>query len=510
MTEGSSEGFKLPRVRVPELPTDVDWLNTDEAPTWESLRGRFVLLDFWSSGRVSCRHALEDIVQLQRLFPYELVVLGIHGAKFEHEGELESVKRAIQRHGIEHAVASDPSGGVSQDHSVHSWPTQVLVDPEGYAITKHVGEHAFEPFAPLIEALRPVYAERGSLQPVAPSPRPAEASQAELCFPSSVLVHDDLLVIADSGRHRLVLANLDGKVLDVVGSGQPGRGDGRFEEATFRFPQGLAARGDAIFVADTDNHLLRRVDLKSRRVETIAGSGARSGLPQARGPALDMALSSPLHLCWIGDQLFVAHAGTHQVWSLDLASGVLGACAGTAEEGRLDGPFESSRFAQPSGLATAGRSLFVADAESSSVRALDFESETVKSLAGGAVSGSGYVDNVDEAARFQHPTGLGFARGRVLVADNYNHAIREIDPETQEVTTLIGQRAESKRQGDGCGEQGFLNGPFEAARLREPSGLAVWKDRLVFIADSGNHAIRVADLQTEDLATLNLRFPEGD
>ena len=305
-----------------------------------------------------------------------------------------------------------------------------------------------------------------------------------------------------------MIADLDGTVRHVIGSGEPGRADGSYDEASFRFPQGLAARGDELFVADTDNHLLRRVDLLERRVETLAGTGERAFVPRARGHAQDTPLSSPWDLCVAGDELLVAHAGTHQVWSLDLTTGSLGARAGTGAEGKQDGAFEDAIFAQPSGLAAESSRLFVADAETSSLRLLDLGKESVTSLAGGELFDFGYVDNVGEAARLQHPTGLAFARGKLLVADTYNHAIRELDPANGELTTRVGQRAESERQGDGRGEQGFLNGPQEAARLSEPTGLAVWKDRLVFVADSGNHAVRVLDLETEALTTLNLSFSE--
>jgi thiol-disulfide isomerase/thioredoxin len=500
---------KLPRVRAPELPAGLDWLNTSETPTLSRLRGRFVLLDFWTSACVNCLHALEDLVQLERLFPDELVVLGIHSAKFEHEGELEALKRSIQRHGIEHPVANDPSLSLWREHAVRAWPTLVLIDPEGYAITRQSGEQVFEPFAQLIQALLPVYAERGSLKPAAWSLEPVKTPASELLFPSKVLVHGDRLVIADSGRHRLLIADLDGTVRQVIGSGEPGHADGAYGEASFRFPQGLASRGDELFVADTDNHLLRRVDLLERRVETIGGTGERAFVPRARGPARDTPLSSPWDLELLGDELLVAHSGTHQVWSLELATGTLGARAGSGAEGREDGPFEDAQFAQPSALAVDGGSVFVVDAETSSVRALDFAGESVRTVAGGQLFEFGYVDNVGDAARFQHPTGLTAARGKLVVADTYNHALREVDPKTGEVTTLIGQREEAQRHGDGRGVPDFLNGPSEAARLAEPTGLSVWKDRLLFVADSGNHAVRVFDFEKDSLATLSLDFGEA-
>jgi thiol-disulfide isomerase/thioredoxin len=502
-----SDGLRLPRVRAPELPERLEWLNVQTPPTLADLRGRFVLLDFWTSSCVNCLHVLEDLAQLERLFPEELVVVGVHGAKYENEASLEAVRRAVLRHGVTHPVVHDPELRHWSEHAVRARPTLVLVDPEGHAITRHAGEHAFEPFAQLIGALLPVYRERGSLKPTAWRARPEAPPDEALRFPGKVLVHGDRLVVADSGRHRLVIADLDGAVREVVGSGVPGRADGDFEQAAFRYPQGLAARGDELFVADTDNHLLRRVDLSQRRVETVAGTGARSYVPRARGPAREVPLSSPWDLALQGDQLRVAHAGTHQVWSLDLSEGLLGALAGAGAEGREDGPLEEAHFAQPSGLAVAGDALFVADAESGAIRRVRAESDEVETLAGGDVFAFGYVDNVGEAARFQHPLGLAWARGRVHVADTGNHALRVVAPETREVETIIGLRRDEARRGDGCGEPGFIDGDCESARLCEPSGLSAWQDRLLFVADAGNHAVRVLDLDSQELATLQLRFP---
>lgn len=500
----TGEGPRLPRVRAPELPAGLEWLNVERGPSLTDLRGRFVLLDFWTSCCVNCLHVLEDLAQLERLFPAELTVLGIHSAKFDHEGELEAVRRAVQRHGVDHPVANDPELRLWREHAVKAWPTLVLVDPEGYAIARHAGEHAFEPFAQLIQALLPVYAERGSLKPGPVALAPQAPPAGELCFPGKLVVHQGRLVVADSGHHRLVVLEPDGAIVETIGSGEPGAADGGFSRASFRFPQGLAARGDELFVADTDNHLVRRVDLRARTVETVAGTGGRSYVPRARGTAREVPLSSPWDLAWADDELLIAHAGTHQLWSLDPESGQLGARAGTGAEGRLDGELEEAVFAQPSGLAVRGREVFVADAESGALRRVDLEQERVSTLAGGELFDFGYVDNVAEAARFQHPTGLALARGRLFVADTFNHAVREVDPDTGEVQTLVGERLEDARHGDGRGAAGREDGRLERARLCEPTGLAVLDDRLLFVADSGNHAIRAIDLDAGRVATLEL------
>src|SRR5262249_13791562 len=135
---------------------------------------------------------------------------------------------------------------------------------------------------------------------------PAESSA--LSFPGKVIALDDgRIVVADSGHHRVLVLDAQGRLLVVVGSGQAGHADGDAAEARFQRPQGLASDGRVLFVADTGNHLLREVDLERRSVRTVAGTGELGrGVPRGTAPALDVPLRSPWDLAIAGDYVLVA------------------------------------------------------------------------------------------------------------------------------------------------------------------------------------------------------------
>jgi DNA-binding beta-propeller fold protein YncE len=288
-----------------------------------------------------------------------------------------------------------------------------------------------------------------------------------------------------------VITKLNGSLIETIGTGERGAVDGSFEKASFYRPQGLALSGDLLYVADTENHLIRRVNLKTRTVETIAGTGTQSLESGFReGPARSTALSSPWDLQLVEQTLYIAMAGPHQIWRLDLEKDQVSTFAGSGREARLDGPLKESAFAQPSGLASDGKNLYVADSESNIIRAIDLQEGAVKTLVGGDLFEFGDVDATGDRVRLQHPLGI-FAFGRkLLIADTYNHKIKELDPARQKVTTLLG-----------TGKPGQVDGTSPS--FYEPGGLSVANDKL-YVADTDNHAIRVVDLKTKQTTTLRI------
>ncbi len=161
----------------------------------------------------------------------------------------------------------------------------------------------------------------------------------------------------------------------MIGSGEEGFVDGEYDKAQFNRPQGMCLDGDTLYVADTENHAIRAVDLKEAQVTTIAGIGtqARSmSAPGASGPAKTTPLVSPWDVIQLpGDKsLYIAMAGPHQIWKLDPSRETISVFAGSGVENITDGTAVSANFAQPSGLATDGENLFVADSEVSGVRVI--------------------------------------------------------------------------------------------------------------------------------------------
>jgi DNA-binding beta-propeller fold protein YncE len=296
-----------------------------------------------------------------------------------------------------------------------------------------------------------------------------------------------------------VIADPDGNVVDIIGSGETGASDGTFEKASFNKPQGMSLDGEHLYVADTENHLIRRCHLETRMVETVAGTEQQAMGFGNGGEALQTPLSSPWDLLIVDDRLYIAMAGTHQIWVMDLQENRLRPYAGSGHEGRTDGPLMASALAQPSGITTDGKRLFIADSEISSIRSIDLdEGGKVATIVGLDLFEFGDRDGKGREVRLQHPLGVLFHEGNLYVADTYNHKIKIIDPEKKTSETLLG----SGRSGNNDGE---------LARFFEPSGLAVLDGKL-YIADTNNHAIRMADLSNGLVQTLVLKglAPPGE
>jgi DNA-binding beta-propeller fold protein YncE len=338
--------------------------------------------------------------------------------------------------------------------------------------------------------------KRGELneQPVRLALEKARVGEMPLAFPGKLLADakSDRLFIADSNHNRIVITKLNGTLIETIGTGTIGAVDGAYDRASFYRPQGLALEGDTLFVADTENHLLREIDLKSRTVKTIAGTGRQSLEYFKSGPARTIGLNSPWDLQLVGSTLYIAMAGPHQIWKYDRERQEISTFAGSGREERTDGPLTEAGFAQPSGLASDGHNLYVADSEANIVRAIDLRpGGGVRTLAGGDLFGFGDKDGEGDSVRLQHPLGLALWNNDVLIADTYNHKIKVLNPKTRQVKSFAGK-----------GKPGQADGP--AASFHEPAGLSVANGKL-YIADTDNHAIRVVDLQTRVTSTLELK-----
>jgi len=482
------------RVRAPEITGGRGWLNTDKPLSLAALKGKVVLLDFWTYGCINCIHIIPDLKKLEAKYANQLVVIGVHSAKFQNEKETENIRRIILRYEIEHPVYNDSEYAVWQSYGVRAWPTQVLIDPAGYIIGGISGEGNYEVIDQVIAKVVAEARAKGELneEPLKLVLERAKVGELPLAFPGKILADAtrDRLFIADSNHNRIVITKLDGTLVETVGAGDSGAADGPFDKATFYRPQGMALSGDSLYVADTENHLIRRVDLKSRTVETIAGTGQQSREYFKMGPARTVPLSSPWDLQLIGRVLYIAMAGPHQIWQMDLDKNEVSTFAGSGREARLDGPLLESGFAQPSGLATDGKNLYVADSESNIIRAIDIAAGKVDTLVGGDLFEFGDVDGSGNDVRLQHPLGLLSLGDKLLIADTYNHKIKQLDPKRETVTSLFG-----------TGKPGQQDGT--TASFYEPGGLALANNKL-YVADTNNHAIRVVDLKTKQASTLRI------
>jgi thiol-disulfide isomerase/thioredoxin len=503
--EGDNEAPRLQK--APELEGGTAWLNTAGPIRLKDLRGKFVILDFWTYCCINCMHTLPDLAKLEKKYDKQLVVVGVHSAKFENEKDSAAIRKAILRYEITHPVVNDSEMKIWRAYDVGSWPTLVLIDPEGNYLGSLNGEGNYDKFDFVLSKLIPEARKKKTLdeKPLKFAlERFREKGDSPLFFPGKVLADaaGNRLFIADSTHHRIVITDLGGKKIAVAGTGEPGKADGAFDAARFDDPQGMALKGDTLYVADRKNHLIRALDLKAQKVKTVAGTGDKSESfkdRKAGGPALKVNLNSPWDLLLDGDRLLVAMAGHHQIWSLDLASNDLQPLAGLGYEMIVNGALlERACFAQPSGLTSDGKTLYVADSEGSVVRALPLDGKgTVSTVVGDEWEQDlfkfGDVDGTGEKVRLQHALAVAYHQGKVYVADTYNSKLKVIDPEKHTCETVLGGEPD-----------GWLAGPL----FNEPAGLSFAKDRL-YVADTNAHRIRVVDLKEKRVSTLKLQGVEA-
>jgi thiol-disulfide isomerase/thioredoxin len=478
-----------------------------------ALRGKVVLLDFWTFCCINCHHILPQLKKLEERFPRELVVVGVHSAKFPAEGDTFNLRAAVMRYDILHPVVNDREFILWRAYAARAWPTIVIIDPEGRIVGVHAGEFDAAILGDLIRRIIRQFDAEGKLNrtPLRTALEKWKQLDTLLSFPGKLLADParGRLYVSDTSHHRVLEFDLrTGFLRASYGRGEPGLLDGTAAAARFNAPQGLAVDGERLYVADTENHALRLIDLSSGRVTTLAGTGQQAWEPlrprfrprmpgdrpdpsTARSlPARATPLNSPWDVLVHQGVVYIAMAGAHQLWSFDPRAGRLDLVAGDGRETLLDGPRHLARLAQPSGLGTDGDRLWFADSETSSLRSLPVPGpdsqgqEEVRTHVGQGLFDFGDVDGDRTTARMQHNLQVACSDGLVYVADSYNHKVKAYDPHTDRLETLAG-----------TGEPGSEDGPPARASFWEPGGLSV-AGQLLYVADTNNHAVRTIDRYT--------------
>ncbi|NOT02294.1 MAG: redoxin domain-containing protein [Phycisphaerales bacterium] len=478
--------------RAPALDSPLGWLNTDRPLRLDGeLRGQIVLLDFWTYCCINCIHILPDLKYLERKYADQpLVVIGVHSAKFTNESSRRTIRSAIHRYEMEHPVVVDDTMKIWRAYGVRSWPTFVLIDPEGFIALQVAGEGNRDTLDNAIDQLLKQHRSRGALAagPLTLKRDGVVQPASGLAFPGKVLADSDRrqVFIADSNHHRIVICEWPDELgrcrrIRIVGCGVAGADDGPADAATFFNPQGMAIQGDILYVADTDNHLIRAVDLNTGQVTTAVGTGEMGYDRAGGGMGTRQVICTPWDLCTEGGTLYVAMAGTHQIWRIEMPVGFARALAGTGRENIADGPVETAALSQPSGICLHRGILYFADSEVSAIRGIDLAAERVFTIIGSGLFVFGDVDGTHPRARLQHPLGVTSWRDKLLIADTYNHKIKIVDPADRSATTLFGHGNPA------------TNGPDGSLGLFEPGGLNAAGDTL-FIADTNNHRVVMVEL----------------
>jgi thiol-disulfide isomerase/thioredoxin len=479
-------------VNAPELKGGVAWLNTDAPWTLARLKGQVVLLDFWTYGCVNCLHEMPVLAELEDRFAGRpFVVIGVHSAKFVGEQDANDIELAIEQYDIRHPVVVDSALSIWNAYKVSAWPTAVIIDAQGKLRYFQSGEYSASTAATRIEGLLDQAACQGvAAAPVSYLTNPNATSSTPLLFPGGVLaLPDGRVAIADSSHHRVVVMQSEGVVGDVFGSGVAGYQDGSANDAELFNPQGLAFVAGTLYVADAGNHAIRALDLTAKTVTNVAGTGAEGvALTAAQGwlPATTSRLNSPWDLEPLASGIAVALAGVHQLALFDPAGARFRLLSGTGDEGLVDGTAATCEYAQPSALSPSadGATLYVADPESSAVRAVTVADGSCKTLVGKGLFTYGDQDGTGDDVLLQHVSGLEtLDDGDLLLADTYNSKIKDLVPATRTVTTV--------------------DWPPPALATDEPRAISRL-GQTVYVADTNHHRILSHDLGTGDTHVFDL------
>ena len=485
--------------KAQNFPDGYDWINVDEPLSLEKLKGQIIVLDFWTYCCINCMHMLPALAALEKKYEGKQVIfIGVHSAKFFNEQDKKNIESAVARYEISHPVVVDRNMSIWRKYDVSGWPTIIIIDPNGTIVYKQSGEGQKESIEDTVDVLLEKHSKTGTL---AKEPFKIEHKKSQnkttLSFPGKISVSKDKIVLSDSNHNRIIVTDLSGKIEHVIGSGKIGFSDGSFETATFFRPQGVVWKDDSIIVADTENHAIRKIDFVNKKVITLVGTGRQGPWISQGGKGKEISITSPWDVAQKDNLIFIAMAGNHQIWTYDMESGIAKPFAGNGYENIIDGEKQQAQLAQPSGLSISGTKLYFADSEVSAIREIDLETNQVKTIVGHGLFVFGHKDGHVDEALFQHPLGVYASKNKIYVADTYNSAIREIDLETNQVKTIVGKTEMNgicKVDDPACDSLG----------LYEPSDIELFQDKM-YITDTNNHLIRIYDMNSNILQTLEIK-----
>jgi hypothetical protein len=449
-------------------------------------------------------HVLPQLRKLEQKYADILTVIGVHSAKFNAEKLSENVREAVRRYGIESPVVNDADFEIWKSYAARAWPTLMFLDPSGKIIGRHEGEFPVDALDAVISQMITEHEPSGLFQRGEFALQSEIAVEEQLSFPGKITAdaERERLIISDSNHRRLVVTDLDGKVETVIGNGESPllNGDRRgvyglldLNDPLFDNPQGTTVVGDTIYVADAGTHTIIKVDLDGGVAGTLAGTGEQSLYRHTGGDALRVPLNSPYDLSLYEDTLYIAMAGFHQLWTMNLGERTVATFAGDGGEDIVDGMKPEARLAQPYGIEVSNNTVFFIDSETSSVRVAAIAEEgRVVTLVGTGLFDFGDHDGVGKEALLQHPQGLAVHNDVIYVADSYNNKIKSIAIGSLQARTIAGS-----------GENGYQDGTIAEATFSEPAGLALIDNR-IYVADTNNHKIRIVDLETDEVASLEL------
>jgi len=464
---------------APELDASLSWMNVTPLRL-AAMRGHPVVLLFWNSSSAHCYNALQSTAQLAARFRGSVFFVAVHVPKFDFERDGSNALEVMHRKGAVLPLANDADWATWQHYEVGAWPTAILIDPEGKIRQTFIGDREIDGMAQVLDVLSDEYFDRSP--GIAEPPRlTAPAQHNALSGPGGLAVSANRLYVADTGHHRILECTHDGRVLRRIGNGNRDFVDGLADTSGFNNPRGLLLSQDRLYVADSGNHALRRIDTRTGEVDTLIGNGHFGDpAPGALREALDSPLDRPFGLAILDNAIFISNASGHQVWAMEMGTRKLRCLSGAGTLGTEDGAADVATFAQPTGLAVVGDQLFVADAASSALRSIRIVDGSVRTVFGRGLFEFGLKDGGARQAHMQHPTALASigANQGLWIADSGNGFLRKFLIRNQALSTVTLPTA-----------------------LKQPSALASWQNQ-VWIADATTHLVWRYDADSGELHRL--------
>ncbi len=476
-------------------------LNYPDSLTLTKLRGKIVVLDFWTYSCVNCLKIILPMKKLQQKFADDVVFLSVHSPKYASEKPDKMVQAAMRRYNITNPVINDPENKIWTKYGVGSWPTFVVIGIDGQIVREFTGDRSLTALKTQLETLVKSARVSGKLKQERILPKPlAFESKPGLCGPGKIAAdpQHQRLFVTNTGKNQVLEIELVGRDkskanVRIIGDSRGGFSDGSFKDCRFNHPEGLAVYGNTVYVADADNHAIRAIDLESKTVSTVVGNGqAQNSRDTLEFSFKKARLDTPWDLLVLNGKIYIAMAGAHQIWSLDPEAQKLSRLAGTGTEDLLDGSSHEAALAQPSSLASDGQNIYFTDSESNSIRLIDLSKNKISTLIGKGMSFCGDKDGVCRDALLTHPEGIAFANNSLFVADSFNNKVKRIDLTNKLVCTLAGS-----------GLAGNEDGDFPS--FNQPAGLALMNG-VLYVADRNNDQIRCIDLARNCATTLNLSW----